>query len=227
MAPLFEPQPAVIAETTSGQGFPVGRVLALGRNYADHVAEMGGQVAVEDLPFFTKWAEAVVPSGSEIAYPPETAEWHHEVEMAAVIHRGGAAIPEAAALEHVWGYAVALDMTRRDLQARSKKAGTPWDWAKNGPATAPMGPIRPASEIGHPSEGAIRLLVNGEVRQEGDLKQMIWSTAKTVAYLSRFFPLKPGDVILTGTPAGVGPTRRGDRLRGEVEGLPALEASIV
>lgn len=224
---LFEPAPPVIAATTAGPGFPVRRLLCLGRNYADHVAEMGGRPNETDLPFFTKWAEAVAPSGSELPYPPETTEWHHEVELAAAIHRPGAAIPEERALEHVWGYAVALDMTRRDLQARAKKAGTPWDWAKNGVATAPLGAIRPATETGHPTAGAIALDVNGEIRQSGDLGQMIWTVAETIAYLSRFFPLEPGDLILTGTPAGVGPVARGDRLRATIAGLPDLEASIV
>lgn len=230
MGLMFDPAPPVVAATQAGGApgpdWPVRRLLCLGRNYAAHVVEMGGDVQVEDLPFFTKWAEAVAPSGSEIAYPPETSEWHHEVELVAAIHRPGAAIAEADALAHVWGYGVGIDMTRRDLQARSKAAGQPWDWAKNGVHTAPLGPLRPAAEVGHPTAGAIRLSINGEVRQEGDLGQMIWPVARTVAYLSRFFPLEPGDLIFTGTPSGVGPVQRGDRLRGEIDGLAPLDVMV-
>ncbi len=226
MDTLFEPAPPVLAETTAGAAFPVRRLFLLGRNYHAHVAEMGGTVSVDDLPFFTKWAEAVVPSGATLPYPPETEDWHYEVELVAALSQGGFRIAEAAALDHVWGYATGLDMTRRDLQARAKRAGAPWDWAKNGPGSAPLGPIRPVAQTGHPSAGAIRLRVNGETRQSGDLSQMIWSVARTIAYLSRFYRLEPGDLIFTGTPAGVGPCRPGDRLRGEIDGLAPLEALI-
>lgn len=223
---VFDPAPPVLAPTTDGRDWPVRRVLCLGRNYADHVAEMGHQAQVEDLPFFTKWAEAVVPSGAKLAYPPETSDWHYEVELVAAIGKPGAAIAEDAALEHVWGYAVGVDMTRRDLQRRSKEAGAPWDWAKNGAGSAPLGPIAPVEEVGHFTMGAIRLFQNGALRQDGDVSDMIWSVGRTIAYLSRFFPLEQGDLIFTGTPAGVGPAERGDDIRAEIDGLPPMEFMI-
>lgn len=226
MSLVFDPEPPVTLATTDGRRFPVGRLLCLGRNYAEHVAEMGNTLITEDLPFFTKWPEAAAASGMEIPYPPETSDWHFEVELVAAIDKPGFRIPEDRALDHVWGYGVGVDMTRRDLQSRSKAKAHPWDWAKNGPDTAPMGMLAPVSEVGHPSEGPIRLYVDDELRQDGDLNQMIWSTAKTIAYLSRFFALKPGDLIFTGTPSGVGPVERGQTMRGEIEGLPRVEVRV-
>ena len=223
---LFASAPPVVARTSDGRGFPVRRVLCLGRNYADHAAEMGAAAQSEDLPFFTKWADAVAQDGDTLPYPSETTSWHFEVELVVALCAPGAGIAESAALEHVWGYAVGVDMTRRDLQARAKKNGAPWDWAKNGAGTAPIGPIAPASQVGHLAAGGIRLLQNGETRQSGDLSQMIWSVPRTIAYLSRFFALKPGDMIFTGTPSGVGPTARGDLIRAEIDGLPPLSFRI-
>lgn len=226
VAPLFDPVDPVFARTTSGQDWPVGRVFCLGRNYHDHIAEMNAVVDLEALPFFTKWSGAVT-NDAHIPYPPETQDWHHEVEMVAAIHRAGAAVSEAEALDLIWGYAVGVDMTRRDLQALSKSTGHPWDWAKNGDRSAPLAPIRPVSEVGHPSAGPVWLDVNRARRQEGDLKQMIWSSARTVAYLSRFFPLKPGDLVFLGTPAGVGPLSPGDQVRAGVVDLPELSFTVV
>lgn len=223
---VFTPPPPVAAPTTDGRSWPVRRVLCLGRNYADHVAEMGGAHQTEDLPFFTKWAEAVVGPDATLAYPPETTDWHFEVELVAAIGAPGASISKEAALEHVWGYAVGVDMTRRDLQYRAKSSGSPWDWAKNGVATAPLGPIAPVSEVGHIADGAIRLFQNDALRQDGALRQMIWSVSETIAYISRFFPLDAGDLIFTGTPAGVGPVARGDAIRAEIDGLPPLAFTI-
>ncbi|MCI4665435.1 MAG: fumarylacetoacetate hydrolase family protein [Neomegalonema sp.] len=223
---VFDPTPPVIAATTNERGFPVRRLLCLGRNYADHAAEMGHAAQAEELPFFTKWAEAVTQQDEELPYPPETESWHFEVELVAAIGEPGAAIKEADALSHIWGYAVGVDMTRRDLQAKAKKAGTPWDWAKNGAATAPLGPIAPVSEVGHIDTGAIRLFQNDALRQDGELGQMIWSVGRTIAYISRFFPLERGDLIFTGTPAGVGPVARGDKIRAEIDGLPPLQFDI-
>ncbi len=223
---VFEPPPPTTAATTDGRLWPVRRLLCLGRNYAEHVAELGNQLKTEDLPFFTKWAEAVVGPGAAIAYPPETSDWHFEVELVAAIGAGGAAIAEERALDHVWGYAVGVDMTRRDLQRRAKEGGAPWDWAKNGAATAPLGPIAPVAEVGHITMGAIRLFQNGALRQDGDVSEMIWSTARAIAYLSRFFPLAEGDLVFTGTPSGVGPAAPGDEIRAEIDGLPPLEFTI-
>lgn len=227
MSLAFEAQPPVVAETTYGRGYPVRRLFCLGRNYAEHAKEMGAEPPTDDLPFFTKWAEAVVPSGSELAYPPMTDNWHFEVELVVAIGEPGADIDPDRALAHVWGYAVGLDMTRRDLQKRSKEAGTPWDWAKNGVGSAPIGPISPADEVGVMSRGGIRLLQNDELRQQGDLADMIWGVGATLAYISKYFPLEPGDLVFTGTPSGVGPAHRGDRLRGEIDGLAPVEVTVV
>lgn len=222
---LPSPAPPVVVRTSTGADWPVRRLICLGRNYHAHIAEMRSKVDVDALPFFTKWAEAAT-NADEIPYPPETTDWHHEVELVAAIGRGGAAIPEASALDHVWGYAVGVDMTRRDLQSAAKAAGQPWDWAKNGVATAPLGAIAPAADVGHPSRGAIGLSVDGAIRQAGDLGDMIWSTARTIAYVSRFFPLEPGDLIFLGTPSGVGPVDRGARVSAHIAGLPDLNFTV-
>ncbi len=223
---LFDPPETVVAQTTYGRGFPVRRLLCLGRNYADHAKELGNAVKTDDLPFFTKWAEAAAPSGAEIPYPPGTEDWQFEVELVAAIFAPGTDIAPERALEHVWGYAVGIDMTRRDLQRKSKEAGAPWDWAKNGPHTAPLGPISPAEETGVMTRGGIRLYQNETLRQSGDLSDMIWDVATTISYISRYFALAPGDLIFTGTPAGVGPAAPGDALRGEIDGLASVEVTI-
>ncbi|MGH3342418.1 MAG: fumarylacetoacetate hydrolase family protein [Carbonactinosporaceae bacterium] len=205
-----------------GAAFPVLRVFCVGRNYAEHAVEMGHDPDREPPFFFMKPADAVVPTGSVLPFPSATADLHHEIELVVALGQGGANIAETDALAHVYGYAVGLDMTRRDLQAEAKKAGRPWDMAKGFDRSAPMSPIRPASEIGHPESGAIWLRVNGESRQEGDLAQQIWKVPETIAYLSTLIELRPGDLIMTGTPKGVGQVQRGDHLEGHVDAVGDL-----
>jgi fumarylpyruvate hydrolase len=206
--------------------FPVHRVYCIGRNYADHAREMGHDPDREPPFFFQKNPDNLDPSG-EFPYPPQSANVHHEVELAVMLGSGGTDIPVEAALEHVYGYAVALDMTRRDLQDAAKKLARPWELAKAFERSAPVGPLVPAAEVGHPARGAVTLSVNGAVRQSGDLAQMIWSVPEMIAHLSRYITLAPGDVILTGTPAGVGAIERGDTLEAQIEGLPHLVVRIV
>jgi len=205
----------------SDEVFPVVRVLCVGRNYAEHAVEMGHDPDREPPFFFMKPAVAVVPGGT-LPFPSATADLHHEIELVVAIATGGAAIATADALTHVFGYAVGLDMTRRDLQDQAKQARRPWDMAKGFDRSAPMSPIRPVAAVGHPSQGAIWLRVNGEVRQEGDLAQQIWKVPETLAYLSTLVELRPGDLVMTGTPSGVGPVRRGDHLEGHVDGVGDL-----
>jgi fumarylpyruvate hydrolase len=198
--------------------FPVARVFCVGRNYAEHAIEMGHDPDREPPFFFMKPADAVVPPGP-LPFPVQTQELHHEVELVVALGRGGRDIPEDEALDQVFGYAVGLDMTRRDLQAVAKKAGRPWDMAKGFDQSAPTGPIRTAEEIGHPSRGAVCLRINGELRQEGDLAQQIWKVPETISYLSTLVTLRAGDLIMTGTPSGVGPVAPGDRLEGHIDGV--------
>ncbi|MFO1143294.1 MAG: fumarylacetoacetate hydrolase family protein [Amaricoccus sp.] len=206
--------------------FPVRRVYCVGRNYAAHAVEMGHDPDREPPFFFQKNADNLDPSG-EFPYPSRSADVHHEVELAVALGSGGTDIAPEAALACVYGYAVALDMTRRDLQDSAKRLSRPWEVAKAFERSAPIGPIVPAAGLGHPDKGAVSLAINGTVRQEGDLAQMIWKVPEIVAHLSGFFVLAPGDVILSGTPAGVGPVVRGDRLEARIEGLPALEVLVI
>ncbi len=198
--------------------FPVRRIWCVGRNYAEHAREMGGDPDRAPPFFFAKPGDAVVPGGGTLDFPPETADLHHEVELVAAIGAGGRAIDRAQALSHVFGYAVGLDMTRRDLQAEAKQAGRPWSFAKGFDQSCPIGAIVRADEIGHPAAGALTLSVDGVPRQSGDLSDMIWPVADAIAYLSRFVALAPGDLIMTGTPAGVGPVRPGERVIGACSG---------
>lgn len=222
---LFEPYAPVTVPIARGGLFAVRRIYCVGRNYAEHAAEMGHDTR-EPPFFFGKPADTVVVGGAAIPYPPETADLHHEVELVVAIGVDGANIVEADALGHVYGYAVGLDMTRRDLQATAKKAGRPWDFAKGFDQSAPIGVIEPASQIGHPGKGAITLSVNGGVRQQGDLGDQIWSVSEAIAYLSRFVTLRAGDLIMTGTPAGVGAVARGDVLEGAIEGVGTVRTAI-
>lgn len=213
----------------SDRGFPVRRIYCVARNYAEHAREMGG--SGREAPFFfMKPADAVVPvaagASARVAYPPKTADLHHEIEMVVAIGKSGRDIAAADAPAHVFGYAVGLDMTRRDLQAELKKQGRPWDIAKGFDQSAPIGAIHPAAVVGHPAAGAIRLEVNGVERQRGDLADMIWSVPEIVAILSGYFELQAGDLIFTGTPAGVGAVARGDRLSGSVAGVGELAVTI-
>jgi fumarylpyruvate hydrolase len=207
--------------------FPVHRIYCVGRNYADHAREMGGDPDREPPFFFCKPADAIVSDGHDFPYPGQTDDVHHEMEFVVAIGKGGANIAVDRALDHVYGYAAGLDMTRRDLQAAAKKLGRPWDTGKGFDHAAPCGRINPVSQIGHPDRGAIWLKVNGEVRQRGDLTQLIWKIPEVIASLSTLFTLAPGDLIYTGTPAGVGPVRRGDALEGGVDGVGTLEARVV
>ena len=210
--------------------FPVRRVYCVGRNYAAHAREMGADPDREPPFFFMKPADALQIVGSEPAkhiYPPKTRNYHFEIEMVAALAGGGSDIPVESALDHVYGYAVGLDMTRRDLQDEAKKMSRPWDTGKAADGSGPIGALHPASLIGHPARGAITLSVDGETRQKGDLADMIWSVAEQVAYLSGYFVLQPGDLIFTGTPSGVGPVERGQRMVGAVEGLGDITLDVV
>jgi fumarylpyruvate hydrolase len=202
--------------------FPVRRIWCVGRNYAEHAREMGHDPNREPPFFFAKPADAIVLSGATLPFPPATEDLHHEIELVVAIGKGGAAIDAAAALDHVFGYAVGLDMTRRDRQAEAKKLQRPWEIGKAFDQSCPITPIMPASRIGHPNTGAIWLKVNGTIRQQGDLAQQIWSVPETIAHLSRLVALAPGDLIMTGTPAGVGAVKPGDRLEGHVDGVGDL-----
>ena len=222
---LFEPHAPVTIPIARGGLFAVRRVYCVGRNYAEHVVEMGNDT--RDPPFFFgKPADAVVVGGADMPYPPQTADLHHEIELVVAIGRDGSDIAPADALAHVYGYAVGLDMTRRDLQGLAKKAGRPWDMAKGFDHSAPIGTIEPAASIGHPDQGAITLSVNGVERQRGDLADQIWNVPDTIAYLSQFVALKAGDIIMTGTPAGVGAVVRGDVLEGVITGVGTVRTRI-
>lgn len=211
---------------TGGGRFPVRRVYCIGRNYAAHAIEMGHDPNREPPFFFQKNPENLDCSG-QFPYPPQTLDVHHEVEMAVALKSGGADLTVNAALDHVWGYAAALDMTRRDLQGEAKKMGRPWEIGKAFERSAPIGLLQPVAAIGHPDRGPILLKVNGVIRQQGDLNQMIWKVPEMIAYLSRYFDLSAGDVILSGTPAGVGPVRRGDALEAHIDGLETLKVTVV
>ena len=222
------PAPALVTVPVAGGGvFPVRRIFCVGRNYAEHVREMGGDPTREEPFFFTKPADAVVTGGADTPYPPATSDLHHEMELVVAIGTGGRDIAEADALGHVYGYAAGLDMTRRDLQAAAKKAGRPWDMAKGFDHSAPIGEIASAALIGHPAAGLIELRVNGAVRQSSDLAKMIWNVPETIAYLSRLVVLAPGDLIFTGTPEGVAATVRGDALEGSVAGVGTVRTRLV
>lgn len=207
--------------------FAVNRIYCVGRNYADHAREMGHDPDREPPFFFMKPANSIVADGKDMSYPNLSNDVHHEIEMVVAIGKGGANISADKTLEHVYGYGVGLDMTRRDLQGEAKKMGRPWDTGKAFDQSAPCAAITPATQCGHLNKGIVKLLVNGEVRQEGDLNQLIWNIPDTIAYLSTLFTLEPGDLIMSGTPAGVGPVKKGDVLEGSVEGLTPLKVKII
>jgi fumarylpyruvate hydrolase len=210
--------------------FPVRHIYCVGRNYAEHAKEMGGDAAKEPPFFFTKPADAIVaveaPAVGRIRYPLATKFFHHEIELVVAIGSRGVQLAPADALRVVWGYAVGLDMTRRDLQNEMREKKRPWDIGKSFAQAAPIGALHPVSAVGHPSRGAIWLDVNGQRRQQGDLADMIWDVAHTVHFLSQYYEVLPGDLIFTGTPAGVGPVKPGDRLDGGIDGLGTLSISI-
>ncbi len=225
------PDPAMAEVHGTRDRFPVRRVYCVGRNYAAHAREMGFDPDRDPPFFFCKPADAVVsvPEGSvaSIPYPPKTGNYHHEVELVVAIGREGANIPVEAAADHVWGYAVGLDMTRRDLQFAMRDKGRPWELGKAFDASAPMGPLVAASEVAGIAEAAIWLDVDGERRQASSIAHLIWSIPETIAYLSEYFQLMPGDLIFTGTPEGVGAVEAGAMLHAHVDGLPDLKIQIV
>ncbi len=218
------PQPSV--PTTAGGRFPVRRIFCVGRNYAAHAREMGHDPDREPPFFFAKPADAVVVDGADTPYPPLTAQLEHEVELVVAIGAPAVDVPVAEALDVVWGYGVGLDLTRRDLQAEAKRLGRPWDAAKGFDASAPLGALVPATGV-DPTTGAVELTVNGEVRQSGDLSDQIWSVAETIAELSRSVRLAPGDLLMTGTPEGVGPLVRGDVVEGRISGIGSVRTRVV
>lgn len=225
---IFEPVPQPGLEISgTDKLFPVHRIYCVGRNYADHAIEMGHDPNREPPFFFQKNPDSLVRQGQDFPYPPATSDVHFEMELVIAIGKDGIDIANDAALDHVFGYAVGLDMTRRDLQGKAKKLGRPWEVGKAFESSAPCSPIVPASVIGHPEKGAIWLNVNGVERQRGDLSQMIWKVPETVAYLSTLFSLKAGDLIFTGTPAGVGAIQRGDKMVGGVDGISEIEVGVV
>ncbi len=205
--------------------FPVGRIYCIGRNYAEHAREMGHDPDREPPFFFMKPANALVPNGATIPFPQVTKDLHHEIELVVAIGKGGADIQSKNALDHVWGYGVGLDMTRRDIQNDAKKLGRPWEMGKGFDNSAPCTALQPAAKIGHPAQGAIWVKVNGVTKQSSDLKEMIWNVSDSIAYLSGLVTLQPGDLIYTGTPAGVGAVQRGDKLEGHVDGVGDLTVS--
>ena len=206
--------------------FPVRRIYCVGRNYAAHAREMGSNPEREPPFFFTKPATAIVQNNATIPYPPRTANLHHEIELVVALHKGGRDIAVANALDHVFGYAVGNDLTRRDLQSEAKDKGRPWDTAKAFDHSAPITAITPADVCGHIATGRIWLEVNGEVRQQGNIAELIWSVPEVIAELSTLFELAPGDLIYTGTPAGVSAVKSGDRIEGGVEGIDTLVTTL-
>jgi fumarylpyruvate hydrolase len=218
-------QPAVKVEGET-RLFPVRRIFCVGRNYADHAREMGADPTRELPFFFCKPADALVADGSTIPYPPQTRDLQHEIELVAAIAKGGSNIAREDALSHVFGYGVGIDLTRRDLQQEAKDKKRPWDWGKGFDNSAPISALSRASKIGHPAAGRIYLTVNGAVKQDGDLSQLIWPVADVIAFISQSMRLEAGDLIYTGTPAGVGPVQPGDVLEGEVAGVASLTIRI-
>jgi len=228
MPNLFEPPPPPVVQIIgSTAAFPVHRIYCVGRNYAEHAKEMGAPVDREQPTFFMKPADAIVTGDRDVPYPPGTTNLHHEVELVVALHSGGSAIAASDALSHVHGYAVGLDLTRRDLQAAAKAKGLPWDTAKGFDASAPISAIAPAAAIGHPSIGELWLEVGGERRQHADVGDMIFAVPEIIAALSLLYTLAAGDLIYTGTPSGVGPLRRGDTFRAGFAGHVTLEGRIV
>ena len=219
------PSQSAIAIAGSDQVFPVRRIWCVGRNYLEHIKEMG-QDEREPPFFFAKPADAIVPDGGTAPYPSLTKDMHHEVELVVALKSGGRNIPVAKALDHVWGYGVGIDLTRRDLQIASRDIKRPWEIGKAFDASGPCGPLKPATEIGHPEKGRITLKCNGKVRQDGDLAQMIWNVPEVISKLSEMVALAPGDIIMTGTPSGVAATVPGDKLECEVEGVGKLTVTI-
>lgn len=224
---VFDPAPTPsIAVDGSVDRLPVRRIFCVGRNYAAHAREMGKDPDRDPPFFFTKPADAVVDDQTTLSYPPGTEDLHYEAELVVAIGAAGACISEDNALAHVWGYAVGNDLTRRDLQLKAREQGRPWDWGKAFDRSAPIGPVRPVAKVGHVSTGSIKLTVNGQTKQDADLAELIWSVPEIVSILSHSMEIRPGDLIMTGTPAGVGPLQPGDVCVATIHGLGSLTTSI-
>jgi len=223
---LFELEYTTIPVAGADARFPVRRVYCIGRNYGAHAREMGHDPDREAPFYFMKPADALVPGASSVDYPPRTGNLHHEIELVVALGKAGANIAVESALDYVYGYAVGIDLTRRDLQGEAKKLGRPWDTAKGFDQSAPISPIHMVTNVGHPTSGRIWLSVNDEIRQLGDLNELIWGVGEAIAELSTLFELKQGDLLFTGTPAGVGSVKRGDRLHGGIEGIDEIEIVI-
>lgn len=231
MSPAYAIEPPTVhslAIAGSTQRFPVNRVFCVGRNYAAHAREMGKDPDRDPPFFFMKPAQAVVDASApvSVAYPPQTANFHHEIELVVAIGQGGFNIPASDALDHVYGYAVGLDMTRRDLQLAARDAGRPWEFGKSFARSAPIGALRRVDDIGHPVQAVIALTVNGEPRQSSDIDQLIWTVAECIALLSRHDALEPGDLIMTGTPAGVAAVVPGDVMHATIGLLGDITVAV-
>jgi fumarylpyruvate hydrolase len=221
------PEPVTAAIAGSAARFPIHRIYCIGRNYADHAREMGAVPDRGSPVYFLKPGDSVVPLPGDVRYPPATGDLHHEVELVVALHRGGRDIAPADALACVFGYAIGLDLTRRDLQAAAKAKSLPWDTGKSFEQAAPLGPIHHVDEVGHLDSGAITLEVNGQTRQRGDLADRLFTVAEIIVELSRLFTLAPGDLVFTGTPAGVGPLCIGDRFCASIDGLGSVDGRII
>lgn len=224
---IFEIEQISLPIEGSEDRFPVNRVYCVGRNYAEHTKEMGGDHEREPPFYFIKSTDTLLANGGEVEYPPKTNNLQHEVELVVAIYKSGKDILQENALNHVFGYAVGIDLTRRDLQSEAKKLGRPWDTGKTFEQAAPITAIQPVIKIGHPNKGKIQLKVNSSIRQIGDISEMIWSVSAAIANLSTYFELVAGDLLFTGTPAGVGEILPGDNVMGEIEGVGALEINVI
>jgi fumarylpyruvate hydrolase len=223
---LPPPLPASVAVHNSRARFPVRRIICVGRNYAAHAREMGRDPDREPPFFFMKPADTVVDDGTTVPYPPETKNFHYEIELIVAVGEGGTNIPVGRALDHVWGYGVGIDLTRRDLQLQAREQGRPWDWGKGFDLSAPIAPLRPVSEVGHPKAGRIWLAVNDVVKQDSDISKLIWPVPDIISICSHTIALSPGDIVMTGTPEGVGPVKRGEVMTGGIEGLGEIRIPI-
>ena len=228
MAMIFEPKPTPTVDIAGTEDkFPVNRIYCVGLNYVDHVLEFGEDPAKVKPVYFMKPGDAVVADGVDVPYPAKTANFHYEIELVVAIGKRASNIAPDEAEDHIYGYAVGNDLTRRDMQLALKDKGMPWDPSKGFDMSAPISSIHPASDIGHPKAGRIWLSVNGEVQQDSDISQMIASTAEIIAELSELYVLEPGDLIYTGTPSGIGPVVRGDVMDAGIDGIDTLTTKII
>lgn len=223
---LALPPVASVAVAGTSERFPVRRIFCVGRNYAAHAREMGRDPDREPPFFFLKPADTVVDDGATVPYPPETSNFHYEIELIVAIGRSGSDIPAEQALGHVYGYGVGIDLTRRDLQLAAREQGRPWDWGKGFDRSAPIAPLHPVSEVGHPGSGRIWLAVDGQVKQDSDIAKLIWPVPDIIAIASRSMELRPGDLIMTGTPEGVGPVQRGEVMTGGIDRLGEIRIIV-